>query len=87
MRAGASVIREIAGEEEFKRISEENPMRVIHGEAIEVVKPEKLEREKKKGFWSRGCFFAEDNDPVWGGVWGVGGILGANYGGQKVFFF
>ena len=56
MRAGASVIREIAGEEEFKRISEENPMRVIHGEAIEVVKPEKLEREKKKGFWSRLSF-------------------------------
>lgn len=56
MRAGASVIREIAGEEEFKRISEENPMRVIHGEAIEVVKPEKLESEKKKGFWSRLSF-------------------------------
>ena len=56
MRAGASVIREIAGEEEFKRISEENPMRVIHGEAIEVVKPEKLEREKKKGFWRRLSF-------------------------------
>mgnify|MGYP004534848587 CR=1 FL=1 len=31
-------------------------MRVIHGEVIEVVKPEKLEREKKKGFWSRLSF-------------------------------
>lgn len=60
MRAGASVIREIAGEEEFKRISEENPMRVIHGEVIEVVKPEKLEREKK-GFWSRLSFKPEDS--------------------------
>ena len=53
MRAGASVIREIAGEEEFKRISEENPMRVIRGEAVEIAKPEKIVREKKKGFWGR----------------------------------
>ena len=53
MRKGASVIREIAGEEEFKRISEENPKKVIRGEAIEIAKPEKLKREKKKGFWGR----------------------------------
>ena len=53
MREGAQVIRELAGEEEFKRISEENPLRVIRGEAIEIVKPEKLVMEKKKGFWSR----------------------------------
>ena len=52
MRAGAQVIREIAGEAELKRISEDNPLRVIHGETIEIVKPEKLEKEKK-GFWSR----------------------------------
>ena len=53
MRAGAQVIRGLVDEAEFKRISEENPMRVIRGEAIEVVKPEKIEREKKKGFWGR----------------------------------
>ena len=53
MREGASVIREIAGEAELQRIAVENPERLIRGEAIEVVKPEKLEREKKKGFWSR----------------------------------
>ena len=52
MREGASVIREIAGEEEFKRICEVNPERLVAGERIEVVKSEKLEREKK-GFWSR----------------------------------
>ena len=53
MREGASVIREIAGEEEFKRISEENPRKVIRGEAIEFAKPQELVREKKQGFWKR----------------------------------
>ena len=53
MREGADIIRELVDELEFKRICEENPMRLIRGEAIEIVKPKKLEREKKKGFWSR----------------------------------
>ena len=53
MREGASVIREVAGEEELKRISEENPRKVIQGEAIEIVKPKQLIKEKKKGFWGR----------------------------------
>ena len=53
MRAGAQVVRELAGEDEFRRISEENPLRVIRGEAVEVSKPEKLQHEKKKSFWSR----------------------------------
>ena len=54
MREGAQVIRELVDEAEFKRISEDNPMRVIRGEAMEIVKPEKLVREKKrKSFWAR----------------------------------
>ena len=53
MRAGASVIREIAGEEELQRIAVENPEKLIRGEAIEIAKLEKLEREKKQGFWGR----------------------------------
>ena len=53
MREGAQVIREVAGEAELKRISEENPRKVILGEAIEIAKPEKLERERQKGFWGR----------------------------------
>ena len=53
MRAGAQVIREIAGEAELKRITEENPKKVIRGEAMEICKPEKIVMEKKKGFWNR----------------------------------
>ena len=53
MREGAQVIREIAGEEECRCICEENPRKVIKGEAIEIAKPQELEREKKQGFWSR----------------------------------
>ena len=54
MRAGAQVIRDIAGEEELQRIAVENPKRVIHGEAIEIAKPERLIKEKKrKSFWAR----------------------------------
>ena len=53
MRKGASVIRELAGEEELQRIAVENPKKLIRGEAIEIAKLEKLVKEKKKGFWSR----------------------------------
>ena len=53
MRAGAQVIREVVGEAEFKRIAEENPQRLIRGEAIEIAKPKKIVKEKKKGFWSK----------------------------------
>ena len=52
MREGAQVIRELAGEAEFKRISEENPERLVAGERIEVEEILKIVREKK-GFWSR----------------------------------
>ena len=52
MRAGANVIREIAGEAELQRIAVKNPEKLILGEAIEVAKLEKLVGEKK-GFWSR----------------------------------
>ena len=53
MRKGAQVIREIAGEMELQRIAVENPKKVIRGETIEIVKPEKIVKEKKKGFWGR----------------------------------
>ena len=54
MREGAKVIREVAGEAELKRIAEENPRRLIRGEAIEIVKPKEIVKEKvKKSFWSK----------------------------------
>ena len=54
MRAGAQVIREVAGEDVLRRIAEENPQRLIRGEAIEIVKPKEIVREKKKkGFWQK----------------------------------
>ena len=53
MRAGAQVIRKLVGEQELKRICEENPKKVIRGETIEIGKIEKFVREKKKGFWGR----------------------------------
>ena len=53
MRKGAQVIREIAGEMELQRIAVENPKKVIRGETIEIVKTEKIVKEKKKGFWGR----------------------------------
>ncbi len=52
MREGAQVIREVAGEAELRRISVENPEKLIRGEAMEVVKPTEIVREKKS-FWSR----------------------------------
>ena len=53
MRAGAQVIQELVGEEELQRIAVENPQKLIKGEAIELAKPDKLLKEKKKGFWGR----------------------------------
>lgn len=54
MRAGTQVMRELAGEEELKRITEANPKRLIAGEKIEFVIPDEIIREeRKKSFWSR----------------------------------
>ena len=54
MRAGTQVMRELAGEEELKRITESNPLNLINGEKVECFIPEKIVREeKKKSFWNR----------------------------------
>ena len=47
-------MRELAGEEELKRITESNPLNLINGEKVECFIPEKIVREeKKKSFWNR----------------------------------
>lgn len=54
MRAGTQVMRELAGEEELKRITEENPQRLISGEKIDCFIPERIvKEERKKTFWSK----------------------------------
>ena len=54
MRAGAAVIRELAGEAVLQQLTQINPQRIIDGTPLKVNAPQQLiTKEKKSKWWKR----------------------------------
>ena len=54
MRAGAAVIRELAGEATLQQLTQINPQRIIAGTPLEVKVPQQLiTKEKKSKWWNK----------------------------------
>ena len=54
MRAGAAVIRELAGEAALQQLTQINPQRIIDGTPLKVKAPQQLiAKEKKSKWWNR----------------------------------
>lgn len=54
MRAGAAVIRELAGEAVLQQLTQINPQRIIDGTPLKVKTPQQLiAKEKKSKWWNR----------------------------------
>lgn len=54
MRAGAAVIRELAGEAVLQQLTQINPQRIIDGTPLKVKAPQQLiAKEKKSKWWNR----------------------------------